>query len=166
MFGVIEQKKKKEKEKRIGTGYQHSLHSHFSSTFCITRSQLISFAQDSNHSIRQQYMHRRGESTVSQLGSDLDFITIWSLLRIIIYNLWVKGMVDFSQTNLCVSLWCLSDISQQEGAKSPNGSDLRLRNSTDILKALGLQNKMTATRAPWGTFPGCLLPVCQPSGFI
>lgn len=82
MFGVIETEKK-----RIETGYQHSLHSHFSSTFYISRSQLISFAQDSNHLIRQQYTHRRGESTVSQFGSDLDFITIWSLLRIIIYNL-------------------------------------------------------------------------------
>lgn len=86
MFSVIELKKKK-REKRIETGYQHSLHSHFSSALYITRSQLISFVQDSNHSIRQQYTHQRGESTVSQLGSDLDFITIWSLLRIIIYNL-------------------------------------------------------------------------------
>lgn len=87
MFGVIEMEKQKMRKKRIEIGYQHSLHSHFSSTFHVTRSKLISFAQDLNHSIRQQYMHQRGESTASQLGSDLDFITIWSLLKIIIYNL-------------------------------------------------------------------------------
>ena len=41
--------------------------------------------------------------------------------------------------------------------KHPNGSDLRSRNNTGILKALCLQNEMTAARETWGCFSRCLL---------
>ena len=88
MVSVIEthpkKKKKKEKEKK---DFKVVISIHHFHTFHVTRSQLRYFAQDSNHSIRQQHRRWRGESTAHQLGSDLDFITIWSLLRIIIYNL-------------------------------------------------------------------------------